>query len=152
MDNKKKLAFLKKRMHGSSASKQTESKARMVVASLIGEDGFDPEEMKRRGSEPELPDGPMDREEIEHDETDLSNPEERTEVEIAHEILGKLDNDEEDIESRHEAIRALCQELLDMHEVSREDDDGPMGGPGDGEGEQDGLEEFESELGLDKTK
>lgn len=122
-------------------SKPTESKARAVVATLIGE-GFDPELEELEASELEGAEHEVARE---HDETDMSNPEERTEVEIAHEILGALDNEDEDVESRHETIRGLCHELLDLH--GKEEGEGPEGGP-EGEGEQDSLEDFEADLGL----
>jgi len=41
-----------------------------------------------------------------HDETDMSNPEERTEVHIANEILSATDM---------EKVKTLAQELLKMH-------------------------------------
>jgi hypothetical protein len=42
----------------------------------------------------------------EHDETDMSNPEERTEVHIAKEILSATDM---------EKVKTLAKELLKMH-------------------------------------
>lgn len=42
----------------------------------------------------------------EHDETDMSNPEERTEVHIARELLSATDM---------EKVKSLAQELLKMH-------------------------------------
>lgn len=119
----------------------------MVVATLIGERAdFDPSELEHEEMEsPEL-EASEHAEAGEHDETDMSIPEERTEVEIAHEILGALDNDDEDMESRHETIRGLCHELLDLHGKSEEGMEGEAGEAG----EQDSLEDFESELGLDK--
>ena len=41
-----------------------------------------------------------------HDETDMSNPEERTEVHIARELLSATDM---------EKVKSLAQELLKMH-------------------------------------
>lgn len=133
-------------------SKPTESKARQVVATLIGEAGFDPRDM-----------GPEEHEELEspghesgeheggeHDETDMSIPEERTEVSIASEILSALDSEDEDVESRLEHVRALAQEILDLHDQGEEGEEGVDGeeGPLPGDGEPENLEDFESELGL----
>ena len=99
-------------------SSRTESKAKQVVNRLVGESDMDllatadpgmAELMagaKRMGG---------------HDETDMDNPEERTEVEIANEILDVLDNDEVDMDERHETVRGLANELLAMH--GQEDDD-----------------------------
>lgn len=42
----------------------------------------------------------------EHDETDMSNPEERTEVHIAKDLLSATDM---------EKVKSLAQELLKMH-------------------------------------
>ena len=51
-----------------------------------------------------------------HDETDMSNPEERTEVHIAKEILKATDM---------EKVKSLAQELLKMH-GQKASDDGPL--------------------------
>jgi hypothetical protein len=77
----------------------------------------------------------------EHDETDMGNPEERTEVEIANEILDVIDNDEVDMDERHQMVRDLANELLAMH--GQEDDDQGYD-LGDGSGDDDkGDGEFE---------
>jgi hypothetical protein len=69
-----------------------------------------------------------------HDETDMDNPEERTEVEIANEILDVLDNDDVDMDERHETVRGLANELLAMH---GQEDDGQDHELGETPGEED---------------
>jgi len=49
-----------------------------------------------------------------HDETDMSNPEERTEVHIANEILKATDMKQ---------VKSLAEELLKMHGQKASDDD-----------------------------
>jgi hypothetical protein len=71
----------------------------------------------------------------------MGNPEERTEVEIANEILDVIDNDEVDMDERHQMVRDLANELLAMH--GQEDDDQGYD-LGDGSGDDDkGDGEFE---------
>jgi hypothetical protein len=114
-----------------------ESKAHKVVNQLIGEAGdlellavADPDMVH------DLAAGAAD--EMDHEETDMSNPEERTEVDIAHEILDVLDNQEIEMEERHATIRELAHDLLAMH---GQDGEGEEPGedfeelPGEGEGD-----------------
>lgn len=101
-------------------SMKTESQAQQVVNRLVGESDLDLMATSNPGMTAELMAGAkgMDHE---HDETDMGNPEERTEVEIANEILDVIDNDEVDMDERHQMVRDLANELLAMH--GQEDDD-----------------------------
>ena len=112
-------------------SMKTESQAQQVVNRLVGESDLDLMATSNPGMTAELMAGAKRM--GGHDETDMSNPEERTEVEIASEILDVIDNDEIDMDDRHEMIRDLANELLDMH--GQEDDDQEMGETPGKEGE-----------------
>lgn len=112
-------------------SMKTESQAQQVVNRLVGESDLDLMATSNPGMTAELMAGAKRM--GGHDETDMSNPEERTEVEIASEILDVIDNDEIDMDDRHEMIRDLANELLDMH--GQEDDGQEMGETPGEEGE-----------------
>ena len=106
-----------------------ESKARKVLSHLIGESELDllavadPEMVHDLSHEA----GEMG----DHKETDMSNSEERKEVDIANEILDTLDNQEIEMEERHAIIRDLAHELLAMH--GQEGKEGEEGEEGQGE-------------------
>jgi hypothetical protein len=102
--------------------KTTESKAEQVVNRLVGESELDILATANPDLVSELSAG-MDA--GEHDETDMSNSEERTEVEIANEILHVLDNDEIDMDERHNTVRDLANELLSMHGQDHESSETP---------------------------
>lgn len=144
--NKPKSACECRRPGCKGCSKPTESKARKVVATLIGESNFEPEDdlpvsdIDREPHSPELDDEPQ----MSHDE------EERTEVVIANEILAAVDNEDEDVESRLETVRTLGYELLELHGEDGVEDgvDDDVAGPT--AGDQDSLEDFEADLGLDE--
>ena len=112
-------------------SMKTESQAQQVVNRLVGESDLDLMATSNPGMTAELMAGAKRM--GGHDETNMSNPEERTEVGIASEILDVIDNDEIDMDDRHEMIRDLANELLDMH--GQEDDDQEMGETPGEEGE-----------------
>ena len=112
-------------------SMKTESQAQQVVNRLVGESDLDLMATSNPGMASELMAGAKRM--GGHDETDMGNPEERTEVKIANEILDVIDNDEVDMDDRHEMIRDLANELLDMH--GQEDDDQEMGETPGEEGE-----------------
>jgi hypothetical protein len=101
-------------------SMKTESQAQQVVNRLVGESDLDLMATSNPGMTAELMAGAkgMDHK---HDETDMGNSEERTEVKIANEILDVIDNDEVDMDERHQMVRDLANELLAMH--GQEDDD-----------------------------
>jgi hypothetical protein len=65
-----------------------------------------------------------------HDETDMSNPEERTEVQIAKDILNAIDDhlnqEESDPVPTFEVIEHLAKELLKMHGQSEDCEMGTM--------------------------
>lgn len=114
------FAALRAKRRGMSGSKNylgktTESKAEQVVNRLVGESELDILATANPDLVSELSAGMDGTGAGEHDETDMSNSEERTEVEIANEILGALDNDEMDVDERHETVRELANELLSMH-------------------------------------
>ena len=116
------FAALRAKRRGMSGSKNhlgktTESKAEQVVNRLVGESELDILATANPDLVSELSAGvgAGGMGAGEHDETDMSNSEERTEVEIANEILGALDNDEMDMDERHETVRELANELLSMH-------------------------------------
>ena len=113
-------------------SMKTESQAQQVVNRLVGESDLDLMATANPGMASELMAGAKSMGHT-HDETDMGNPEERTEVKIANEILDVIDNDEVDMDDRHEMIRDLANELLDMH--GQEDDDQEMGETPGEEGE-----------------
>ena len=113
-------------------SMKTESQAQQVVNRLVGESDLDLMATANPGMASELMAGAKSMGHT-HDETDMGNPEERTEVKIANEILDVIDNDEVDMDDRHEMIRDLANELLDMH--GQEDDGQEMGETPGEEGE-----------------
>lgn len=88
---------------------KTESMANQVVNRLLRENMYAMTD--EQGMSSELPVG------HDHEETDMTNPEERTEVEIAYEIIDVLDDDDDELEmdDRHNAIRDLANEILAMH-------------------------------------
>jgi hypothetical protein len=107
-------------------SMKTESRAEQVVNRLVGENVMDL--LKAAGSDmaSELDaddDGSMDMHAHDHDETDMSNPEERTEVDIANEILDTIDNESIEMEERHATVRELAHELLAIHGQDSSDND-----------------------------
>lgn len=125
---------------------KTESRAEQVVNRLVGENVMDLLAAAGSGIASELDtdgNGRMDMHA--HKETDMSNPEERKEVDIANDILMALDDEDEDtsMEELHANIRELAHELLDMHGQSEESDkesdeesnEGPSHEASEGEGE-----------------
>jgi hypothetical protein len=105
---------------------KTESKAQQVVNRLVGESDLDLLATADPDLASEMSAGGMGS----HDETDMGNPEERTEVEIAHEIIQALDNEDMAMEERHATIHDLANELLAMHgqdETSGEDEETEQG-------------------------
>ena len=105
-------------------SLKTESQAQQVVNRLVGESDMDllataDPGMAELMAGAKHPGG--------HDETNMDNPEERTEVEIANEILDVLDNDDIAMDERHETVRGLANELLAMHGQEDEDQDHELG-------------------------
>jgi hypothetical protein len=122
-------------------SMKTESQAQQVVNRLVGESDLDLMATSNPGMTAELMAGAkgMDHE---HDETDMGNPEERTEVEIANEILDVIDNDEVDMDERHQMVRDLANELLAMH-GQEDDDQGYDLGDGSGGDDDKGDGDFE---------
>ncbi len=96
---------------------KTESKAQQVVNRLVGESEMD----LLATADPDL----ASEMENSHDETDMGNPEERTEVNIANEIIHTLDNEDMSMEERHAAIHDLANELLDMHGQDHESSETP---------------------------
>lgn len=127
---------------------KTESRAEQVVNRLVGENVMDL--LAAAGSDigSELDrdeDGKMDMHG--HKETDMSNPEERKEVDIANDILMALDDDDVDMEERHANIRELAHELLDMHGQSEESDEEGNEGPAHEAGEGEGIDDEFEEVG-----
>lgn len=103
---------------------KTESRAEQVVNRLVGENVMDL--LMAAGSDmaSELDtdgDGSMDMHA--HDETDMSSDEERTEVDIANEILATIDDESIEMEERHATVRELAHELLAIHGQDSLDND-----------------------------
>jgi|688.fasta_scaffold11820_10 hypothetical protein len=102
---------------------KTESKAEQVVNRLVGESDMD----LLATMDPKLA-GELGGGMKSHEETDMSNPEERTEVQIAHDILDACDKALEsgDTEDVHQ-VMDLARELLAMHGQADEEEEGEEG-------------------------
>ena len=111
-----------------SLKPSVESKANLVVNKLIGLSENEEEFLDRMPGGLDLPPDDLPPEDRDTDGAeDLDTPEERTEVQIANDILAALDSEETDAEARLEQVRGLAQEILTLHGEGEEGELGPDG-------------------------